>query len=129
MSCNGPVSLPGALSGVGGWGCPWGGPHTCSRALRALHIREQAKQWGLELWALILRGKRMGSVGEEAHPPSFPLDCDAAYLLPAMMKAELILLHLLSILSFIPTTTLEGKDAALSTAILQEKEGFTTCSK
>ena len=64
----------------------------------------------------------------------------AAYLLPAMMKTELILLHLLSILSFIlsilsfilsfiPTTTLEGQDAALNTTILQENKGFITCSK
>ena len=45
------------------------------------------------------------------------------------MKTELILLHLLSILSFIPTTTLEGQDAALNTTILQEKKGFITCSK
>ena len=57
MTCNVPVSLPSALLGVSGWvSVLEGGPHTCSRALGALHIREQPKWWGLEPWALILSG-------------------------------------------------------------------------
>ena len=108
-----------------------GGPHTCSRVLGALHIREQPKWWGLELWALILSGGSEDGVSRGRSPPSLLPHrlFHAAYLLPAMMKTELILLHLLSILSFIPTTTLEGKGAALNTTILQEKKGFITCSK
>lgn len=87
MSCNVPVSLPCALSGVGGCLLE-GGPHTCSRPLGALHIREQPKQWGLGLWALILRGGNENGVSRGRSPPGllphrlFHATC----LFPAVMK-------------------------------------------